>query len=122
VEDWEVNHNSATSQTPCVATYNQCMEKIFGVISLCLFLLAIGTMVMIVREARGHLDQEDRDSLRKWLQTGSSTAVSQTLRNAWNQHALAFPASRKRTLFAVFVIGAALSVMFYPLWLAIVQR
>jgi uncharacterized membrane protein len=52
-----------------------------------------------------------------------STAVNQTLRNAWNQHALSFPASRKRTLFAVFLIGAAaLSVMFYPLWLAIGQR
>jgi hypothetical protein len=98
------------------------MEKIFDVISLCLFLLAIGTMVTIVREAPPHLNQEDRDSLRKWPQTGSSTAVNQALRNAWNQHALSFPASRKRTLFAVFLIAAALSVMFYPLWLAIGQR
>jgi hypothetical protein len=98
------------------------MEKIFGVISLCLFLLTIGTMVTIVREARPHLNEEDRDSLRKWPQTGSSKGLNQALRNAWNQHAIAFPASRKRNLFAVFLIAAALSVMFYPLWLAIGQR
>jgi hypothetical protein len=98
------------------------MEGIFGVISLCLFLLAIGTMVMIVREARPHLNPEDRDSLRRWTQTGFSTAINRTLRNAWNQHALSFPDSRKRTLFAALLIAAALSVMFYPLWLAIGPR
>ena len=98
------------------------MEDLFGGASLCLFLLAIGTLVMIVREARPNLKPEDRDSLRQWTQTGFSTAVNRTLRNAWSQHALSFPDSRKRMLFAVLLIAAALSVMFYPLWLAVGPR
>jgi hypothetical protein len=98
------------------------VEDLFGAISLCLFLFAIGTMVMIVREARPYLNPQDRDSLRRWTQTGFATAINRTLTNAWGQHARSFPNSRKRTLFAAFLIAAALSVMFYPLWLAIGPR
>lgn len=102
-----------------MTVYNEAMEDFFGGISLCLFGLAIGTMVMIVREARPHLKPEDRDSLRRWTQSGFSTALNRTLRNAWNQHALSFPDSRKRILFAALLIAAALSGMFYPIWLAV---
>jgi hypothetical protein len=49
----------------CVAIYNVPMEDLFGGISLCLFILAIGTMVTIVRE-------EQRNAL-------GSTAIERNL-------------------------------------------
>jgi hypothetical protein len=95
------------------------MEDFFGVISLVLFSLAVGTMVTIVREARPHLSPEDRDSFRKWMQTGFATAMNRGLNSAWNEHSRSFPGSRKRKLFVAFLIAAAISIMFYPLWLAV---
>jgi len=91
-----------------------------------LFLLAIGTMVMVVREALPFLDSEDQTTLRDyWKSTGGFGTWRKrdsAIKHAWSKHAESFPKSHKRLLFAAFLIVAALSVMFYPLWLAVGPR
>ncbi len=95
------------------------MEYLFLTASLCLFSAAIGTMVLIIREARPHLNQEDQKSFRKWTESGFATSINRALKNGWNQHARSFPRSRKRSLFTLFLFGAALLLMAYPLWLVL---
>jgi hypothetical protein len=102
------------------------MEDFFIGASLSLFLLAIGTMVMIVREALPFLDSEDQTTLRDYWKSmgrfGSWRKRDRAIKHAWSKHTESFPKSHKRLLFAAFLIIAALSVMFYPLWLALSPR
>jgi hypothetical protein len=97
------------------------METLFAAVGFSLFALAILTIVTIVREVFPLLNPDDQTSLRSYW-TGSGLRAwrsrDRAIRNAWNDHARSFPKSRKRTLFASFLIATALSVMGYPLWLA----
>jgi hypothetical protein len=102
------------------------MEAFFGLISVVLFALAISSFVLIVRESSPFLVSDDQRALRDyWKPTGGFTAWSErdrAVRHAWSEHTRRFPKSRKRLFFAVLLIVAAGSVMFYPLWLAVSQR
>jgi hypothetical protein len=95
-----------------------------GVVGLALFVAAILTMVAIIREAFPRLNLDEQASLRRWNKPGGkvSTRFDNAVRRAWNAHALNFPKSRKRALFATFLISAALSLSAYPLWLAFGPR
>jgi hypothetical protein len=101
------------------------METLFAAVSFSLFVLAILTFVTIVREVFPLLNPEDQTSLRNYGTGSYFRALSsrdRAIGNAWNEHARSFPKSRKRTLFASFLIATALSVMGYPLWLAFGAR
>jgi len=101
------------------------METFFAALSISLFVLANLTFVTIVREVFPSLNPEDQNALRNYG-TGRGfrawRSSDRAIRNAWNEHARSFPKSRKRTLFASFLIATALSVMGYPLWLAFGAR
>ena len=102
------------------------METLFYSISLALFVLAILTFVLVIRDAFHLLDSEDQTSLRSYW-TGAKgfntwRKRDRAIGRAWNEHARSFPKSRKRRLFAAFLIAAAISVIGYPLWLALGGR
>ena len=102
------------------------MESFFNSIILVLFALAILTFLLVVRDAFPLLDSEDQTSLRNYW-TGAFNFDTWRRRDhaimrAWNEHARSFPKSRKRLLFAAFLIAAAISVIGYPLWLALGGR
>jgi hypothetical protein len=103
------------------------MEVFFYSLSLALFSLAILTFVVVVREALPLLDSEDQTSLRSYWKSSTEgfdtwRKRGRAIKHAWSEHIRSFPSSRKRLLFAAFLIAAAVSVMFYPLWLAVGQR
>lgn len=93
----------------------------FYSISLTLFLSACLTFVLLVLEALPLLDSEDQIALRNyWKPTegfGAWRKRDRAIKHAWNEHTKRLPKSRKRALFAALLIAAAVSVMFYPLWL-----
>lgn len=97
------------------------MEVLFYSISLALFLSAFLTFVLPVREALPLLDSEDQIVLRNYWKTtegfGTWRKRDRAIRRAWSEHARSFPESRKRLLFSGFLIAAAVSVTFCPLWL-----
>lgn len=102
------------------------MEIFFYSISLALFVLAILTFLLVVRDAFPLLDSEDQTSLRNYW-TGASDFDTwrkrdRAIKHAWNEHIRNFPKSRKRQLFAAFLIAAAISVLSYPLWYALGSR
>jgi hypothetical protein len=108
---------------PAICDYNRSMETLFYSISLALFVLAILTFVLVIRDAFPSLDSEDQTLLRNyWVGTvgfGTWRKRDRAIKRAWSEHAKRFPTSRKRLLFAAFLIAAAISLMGYPLWLAL---
>jgi hypothetical protein len=102
------------------------VDALFYSISLALFVLAILTFVLVIREAFPLLDSEDKTSLRNYSvgTVGFDTwrKRDRAIKRAWNEHARSFPKSRKRLLFTAFLIAAAISVIGYPLWLALGGR
>ena len=111
---------------PAICDYNRSMETLFNSISAALFVLAILTFVLVIREAFPFLDSEDQTSLRSYWtgRMGFDTwrKRDRAVKRTWSEHAIRFPTSRKRLLFAAFLIAAALSLMGYPLWLALGGR
>ena len=102
------------------------METLFCSISLALFVLAVLTFVLVIRETFPLLDSEDQTSLRNFW-TGEARFDTwrkrdRAIKRAWNEHARSFPKSRKRLLFAAFLIAAAISLMGQPLWYAFGSR
>jgi hypothetical protein len=97
------------------------MESVFNAVSLVLFAAAAVTFIAMVREVLPHLAAEDRTPLQG--AGGSSIrrlrVRDRALARAWKVHVDLFPKSRKRQLFAVLLIAAALSVFGYPLWVAL---
>jgi hypothetical protein len=98
------------------------MEALFNAVSLALLAGAVATFVAIVRQVFEQLDDVDRATLRAWFRFSSITSINRAIGNAWKQHVQLFPSSRKRILFASLLIAACVSVMGYPLWLALVRR
>jgi hypothetical protein len=102
------------------------METLFYSISLALFALAILTFISVIRDAFPFLDSEDQISLRSYFTwaPGFNTwrTRDRTIKRAWNEHLRRFPKSRKRLLFAVFLVAASISLMGYPLWYAFASR
>jgi hypothetical protein len=95
------------------------METLFNIVSLALFAAAILTIVRIVRDVFQHLDEQDQAYFRTWVWCNWPKLP---VKNAWKEHIRLFPKSRKRLVFAFLVILASLSVMGYPLWLAVSPR
>jgi hypothetical protein len=93
------------------------MEVLFYSISLALFVSAILTFVLLIREALPFLNPEDQTTLRDYWNSMGGFKRDGVIGRAWSEHARSFPKSRKRLLFTVFLIAAAVSVMFDPLWL-----
>ena len=111
---------------PAICYYTRSMETFVGSISLALFVLAILTFVLVIRDALPFLDPEDQTSLRNsWTRAqGFETFRKRdgAIKRAWNEHARRFPKSRKRLVFSALLIAAAISVMGYPLWCAFASQ
>jgi hypothetical protein len=87
-----------------------------------LFGLAFLTFVVIVHDVLHSLNTEDQTALRNYLAPAGFREWrqrSRAMRNAWNEHYRLFPSSRKRVLFALLLVATFLSVMGYPIWLAL---
>jgi hypothetical protein len=101
------------------------MEILFGSVSLSLFALAILTFGSVVRDTFPFLTSEDQNLIRTfWSWAGPEgfrvfRRRDGAIGHAWNEHVRRFPNSRKRLLFAAFLVAAALSVMGHPLWHAL---
>jgi hypothetical protein len=97
------------------------METLFYAMPATLFSLAILTFVLVIRDVFSLLDSEEQTLLRNyWKGTGGFRIWrkrDRAIKHAWKEHARSFPRSRKRVLFAAFLIAFALSLMGYPLWL-----
>jgi hypothetical protein len=102
------------------------MDSGFYFTSLALFVPAILTFVLVIREAFPFLDSEDKTLLRNYWAGiegfGAWRKRDRAIKRAWNEHARSFPKSHKRLLFATLLIAAAISVIAYPLWLALGGR
>lgn len=111
---------------PAFVDYNPGMRTLFYFISLGLFVLAILTFVLVIRDAFPFLNSEDQDLLRNYwvgaVAFGTWSKRDRAIEHAWSEHAKKFPTSRKRLLFAGFLTAAVLSVMGFPLWLALGGR
>jgi hypothetical protein len=96
------------------------MESVFFAVSVSFLLLSFVTIVLIIREVLPSMSLEDQDLLRNyWMaQTGFRTLRhrDRAIRNAWSEHVRLFPRSRKRMIFASFLIASVISAMGYPLW------
>jgi len=83
--------------------------------------MAILVFLSAVREVFPFLNPDDQSSLREYLSARdfrSWRRRDRAIKNAWNEHARLFPKSWKRLAFALLLIGAALSLLGYPLWYA----
>ncbi|HTV57688.1 MAG TPA: hypothetical protein VMJ93_02360 [Verrucomicrobiae bacterium] len=102
------------------------MESVFFAASISFLLLSFLTIFLIIREILPAMGPEDQDLLRNyWMApTGFRTLRhrDRAIRNAWNEHVRLFPRSRKRVIFASFLIASVISAMGYPLWLAFGPR
>ena len=101
------------------------MEAYYCAVSLPLFCMAILAFVLAIREVFPFLNPKDQNSIRVYFSGGDFRrwrTRDLAIKNAWNEHARLFPKSRKRVVFAVFLIGAALSLLGYPLWQAFGPR
>jgi hypothetical protein len=104
-----------------ICDYNRSVETLFYSISLALFVLAILTFVLVIRETFPLLNSEDQISIRSYS-TGPERFNAwrkrdRAIKRAWNENAR----SRKRLLFAAFLIAAAVSGLpaLVRLWLTV---
>jgi hypothetical protein len=102
------------------------METFFYAMSATLFSLAILTFVLVIRDVFPRLDLEEQTLLRNYWKGTRGFRIwwdrDRAIKHAWKEHARSFPRSRKRVLFAAFLIAFALSLMGYPLWLTLGAR
>jgi hypothetical protein len=109
------------------------MEGAFVITTFVLVLSLILSMAGIFQEVLPHLKEDDQGFLRGWFSPqgrslGIREALSRQFRfdrligKVWDQHVPLFPKSRKRLLFACLLVGSALSIFAYPLWLALAGR
>jgi len=97
------------------------MESVVDAVSLSFLILSFLTMFMIIRDVLPLMSPEDQ----YWLAPTGLRALrcrDRAIRNAWKEHVRLFPQSRKRALFASFLIASAISVMGYPLWVVFGRR
>ena len=95
--------------------------SIFAAIPVLLLVAAGATFLAILRDVKPHLEAEHRYALRRQFDNTTFRqlrAGDKAIGRAWRIQTSLFPTSRKRAMFAAFVIAAALSVLTYPLWFA----
>ena len=97
------------------------MQSVFIAASVALFVAVITTMFSIVHDVFPYLSEQHRACFRSWTRSFGGN-INRPLRSAWDEHARRLPNSRKRILFAAFLVAAFLSVMAYPLWVALAPR
>jgi hypothetical protein len=96
--------------------YNLKMLPLFVFLSLSLFLFALVAMALIFRDVFSFSNEGDQTTFRRWA--GRKFRLgSRAINNVWKEHARSFPQSKKRSLFAFFLVAAAISAMGYALWL-----
>ena len=99
------------------------METLFCSLGLFLFVLAISSFVLVVRESLPFLDSEDQRALHTYWKSSEGVPEwrerDRAVKRAWSEHIKRFPKSRKRALFAALLVAAAVTVMFYPFWVLV---
>jgi len=98
------------------------MESVFIAVPMALGAAAVATFIAIVRDVSQHLSAEDRHALQLHFDNSTLRQLrmgDKAIGKAWKTHIELFPQSRKRLLFGALAISAAVSVMCYPLWLAL---
>ena len=98
------------------------MESVFLAVPIALGAAAVATFITIVRDVSQHLSAEDRNALKHHFDNSTLRqlrARDKAIAEAWKTHVKLFPQSRKRVLFGALAISAALSVVCYPLLLAL---
>lgn len=107
---------SHESRKACGTILN--MGSAFFAVSVSFVLLSLLTIFLIFREVLPAMSQEDQNLLRNYWFTGFRQLRNRdrAIRNAWYEHVRLFPQSRKRVLFASFLIASVVSAMGYSLW------
>jgi len=98
------------------------MRGLFISLSLALGVALCLVMVAIVQDVLPYLNDRERAILGAWPRSWGGTRFDRALRSAWREHTRLFPKSRKRLFFACLLLGVLLSVMAYPVWLALGPR
>ncbi len=92
-------------------------------VTLPLFIAAFAMYALIIRDAFPHLGEPDRAAIRRALSglhrrnLFGKDPLDEALRAAWKTHNEVFPSSRKRWVFAMLVVGSAVSPL---LWAVLV--
>ena len=91
------------------------MKDLVNTIAFGFFFLAIGTLVLIFRDAFGYLTADDQITFRHWIGRKLNLRI-QAINKVWSTHSRAFPKSRKRLLFVLFLIAFVVVGVGYQLW------
>jgi hypothetical protein len=92
-------------------------------VTLPLFIAAFAVYALIIRDAFPHLREPDRAAIRRtvsglhWRSVFGKDPLDEALRAAWKTHNEVFPSSRKRLVFAMLLVGFAVSPL---LWAVLV--
>jgi|SRR5580658_7296628 hypothetical protein len=92
------------------------MRDFVGYLAVSLFGLAGVTMFLIVREVLPLLSPEDQITIAIYGAPRGRRASGQAIINCWNEHARAFPQSKKRLMVILFVAAGIFTFLSYPLW------
>lgn len=114
-------HCADLSMVDSCQRYNRRVERVFGAVSLVLFVAAIIAFLTILRDVRPYLSLDDRARLggvAPIVSWEESLRRNRAINTAWNLHSVQFPNSRKRYFFVALLLLACLSLLGYPLWLA----
>lgn len=93
-------------------------ENIFVLITIALLIGALLLVYSIVRDVFPMLSADDQAMFVN-RRIGRNRETNRALGNVWKIHVEAFPKSRKRWGLGCLLVATFLSVMGYPLWLAL---
>jgi uncharacterized membrane protein len=111
----ELTQAERLSRCFAVQQYNLRMEDLVNDISLGFLLLALVTLALIFRDAFRHLNADDQTTFRRWMGRKLSLRT-RAIDNVWKEHTRCFPNSRKRFLFALFLVAFVVVGVGYQLW------
>jgi hypothetical protein len=72
-------------------------------------------MILIFRDVLSHLNAEDQLTFRHWIGRKLNLRT-RAINSVWSTHVTAFPRSRKRFLFILFMIAFVGVAVGYQLW------
>jgi hypothetical protein len=91
------------------------MEDLVRIIAFAFLFLAVGTLVLIFRDAFRHLNGGDQITFRHWI-GGKPSLRTRAVNHIWSTHTQDFPRSRKRLLFVLFLLSFVTTIVGYHLW------
>lgn len=97
------------------------MRDFLGYLGVSLFGLAGVTMLLLVREVLPLLSPEDQIIFVVYGARRGRQGSGQAIINAWNEHARAFPQSKKRLMVISFFVAGIVVFFSYPLWRSLVK-